>query len=138
MAAAMRVLVLASDPVDADDVRDALGADAEGAEVRVVSPALNDSPLAFWVSDADEAIAEADEAQEATVEELRSEGLEATGTIGESDPLQALEDALATFPADHVLVFVRPEDERKYKEDDLVGEAERLAGVPVTQRTVED
>jgi hypothetical protein len=37
-----------------------------------------------------------------------------------------------------VLVFVRPEDERKYKEDDLVGEAERLAGVPVTQRTVED
>jgi hypothetical protein len=135
---AMRVLVLASDPVDADDVRDALGADAEGAEVRVVSPALNDSPLAFWVSDADEAIAEADEAQEATVEELRSEGLEATGTTGESDPLQALEDALATFPADHVLVFVRAEDERKYKEDDLVGEAERLAGVPVTQRTVED
>src|SRR3954451_13379908 len=135
---AMRVLVLASDPVDADDVRDALGADAEGAEVRVVSPALNDSPLAFWVSDADEAIAEADEAQEATVEELRSEGLEATGTIGESDPLQALEDALAMFPADHVLLFARPEDERKYKEDVLVGEAERLAGVPVTQRVVED
>jgi hypothetical protein len=133
----MKVLILASDAVDADDVRDALGADAEGAEVRVVSPALNESPLAFWVSDSDEAIAEAEEAQEATVEDLRAEGIEAAGDTGESDPLQALEDALATFPADHVLIFVRPEDEQKYREDDLAAEAERLAGVPVTQRTVE-
>jgi hypothetical protein len=132
----MKVLVLANDAIDADQVRDALGAEAEGAEVRVVSPALNQSPLAFWVSDPDEAIAEAREAQEATVGDLRAEGIEATGTEGESDPLQALEDALATFPADRILIFARPEDERKYREDDLVGEAERLAGVPVVQRTV--
>jgi hypothetical protein len=133
----MKVLVLANDAIDADQVRDALGAEAEGAEVRVVSPALNQSPLAFWVSDPDEAIAEAREAQEATVSDLQSEGIEATGTEGESDPLQALEDALATFPADRILIFVRPEDERKYREDDLAGEAERLAGVPVVQRTVD-
>jgi hypothetical protein len=133
----MKVLVLANDAIDADQVRDALGAEAEGAEVRVVSPALNQSKLAFWVSDPDEAIGEAREAQEATVDDLQSEGIEATGTEGESDPLQALEDALATFAADRVLIFVRPEDEQKYREDDLAAEAERLAGVPVVQRTVD-
>jgi hypothetical protein len=134
----MKVLVLATDPVHADDVRDALGAEAEGAEVRVVSPALNESPLAFWVSDSDEAIAEAREVEEATVGQLQAGGMEAAGEAGESDPLQALEDALATFPADRVLIFARPEDQRRYKEDDLVHEAERLSGLPVLQRTISE
>jgi hypothetical protein len=114
---AMKLLVLATDPVDADDVRSALpGDDIENSEVLVVSPAVNESPVAFWVSDADEAIAEAQRA-----------------TTGESEPLVALQDALATYPADRVLVFVRNEDEARYREDDVLGEAQRRFGVPVTE-----
>ena len=50
----MRILVLATDPVDAGDVRRALGngADLDGAEVLVVAPAVNQSPLAFWLMSA--------------------------------------------------------------------------------------
>jgi hypothetical protein len=130
----MRLLVLATDPVDASDVRDALGdEDLEGSEVLVVSPAVNESPLAFWVSDSDEAIADAESTAEATAAALRERGAQARATTGESEPLLALQDALATYSADQVLIFVRDEDEARYREDDVVGEAERRFGVPVTE-----
>ena len=101
----MRLLVLASEAIDAAAVRAALpGQELEGAEVQVVSPARNESKLAFWVSDSDEAIADATKVEEASVDALRAEGTRATGTTGEGEPLLALQDALATFPADRILL----------------------------------
>jgi hypothetical protein len=130
----VRLLVLATDPVDADDVRSALPEDdLEGAEVLVVSPAVNESPMAFWVSDADEAIAEAESAAEHTAAQLRERGARARATTGDSEPLMALQDALATYPADRVVVFVRGEDRARYREDDVLGEAQQRFGVPVTE-----
>jgi hypothetical protein len=130
----MKLLVLATDPVGADDVRSALpDADLEGAEVLVVSPAVNESPVAFWVSDSDEAIAEAESAAEQTAAALREGGARARGKTGESEPLVALQDALATYRADRVLVFVREEDGARYREEDVLGEAQRRIGVPVTE-----
>jgi hypothetical protein len=133
----MKLLVLAADPVDADDVRRALPGDDDvaGAEVLVVAPAVNESPVRFWMSDADDAIARADETAGETAEELRSEGAQARGKNGDSEPLLALQDALATFPADRVLVFVREGDAARYREDDVVGEAQRRFGVPVSEVT---
>lgn len=126
--------MLATDPVDADDVRRALpDGDLSGAEVLVVSPAVNESALAFWVSDSDEAIADAQSTAEATARALREGGTRARATTGESEPLVALQDALATYQADRVLVYVRDEDEARYREDDIVAEARRRFGVPVTE-----
>jgi hypothetical protein len=127
----VRLLVLSPEAVGPREVRDALGADVEGAEVRVVAPAVNQSSIAFWVSDSDVAIEQAQSAQRETVEALRDEGARASGDTGESEPLLAIQDALATFPADRILVFVREGDEQGYREDDLAG-AEARFGVPVT------
>jgi hypothetical protein len=130
----VRLLVLATESVDPDRVRGALpGDDLEGAEVLVVSPAVNESAVAFWMSDSDEAIEEAESTAEQTAAALRDRGASARSTTGESEPLLALQDALATFPADRVLVFVRDEDAARYREDDVIGEAERRFGVPVTE-----
>ena len=82
----MKLLVLTPEPVDAELLRAALGDEVEGAEVLVVSPATNQSKLAFWVSDPDEAIAEAEAAQEETVERLEEAGVDAAGDTGESEP----------------------------------------------------
>jgi len=133
----MKLLVLASDPVDADDVRRALPGDedVEGAEVLVVAPAVNESPVRFWMSDSDDAIERAGETASETAGELRSEGAQARARTGEAEPLLAVQDALTTFPADRVLVFVREGDAARYREDDIVGEAERRFGVPVTEVT---
>ena len=133
----MKLLVLATEPVDAERVRAALpDDDLEGAEVLVVSPAVNESAVAFWVSDSDEAIEDAESAAEQTVAALGADGARARAQTGESEPLLALQDALATFPADRVVVFVRDEDAARYREDDVIGEAERRFGVPVTDATV--
>jgi hypothetical protein len=128
----MKVLVLTSEPVDADAVRGALGEEAEGAEVLVVSPALNDSPLAFWVSDSDEAIQKASDVAQETVERLEEGGMDAAGDTGESEPLRALEDALTTFPADRVVIYAHPGDEQAYREEEIEEASERL-GVPVVR-----
>lgn len=128
----MKLLVLATDPVGADDVRQALDEDVEGAEVLVVSPAVSESAVAFWVSDSDEAIADAESVAQKSAAALAAAGAKATGQTGESDPLLALQDALATYPADRVVVFARGEDEaQRYQEDELAEQAGTRFGVPV-------
>jgi hypothetical protein len=129
----MKLLVLATDPVDASDLRSALdGEDLDGAEVLVVSPAVNESALAFWVSDSDEAILDAESTARTTAEALSRAGARTRAQAGESEPLLALQDALTTFPADRVIVFTREDESSRYREEDVVGEARRRFGVPVT------
>ncbi|MEA2192269.1 MAG: hypothetical protein QOI73_2390 [Solirubrobacteraceae bacterium] len=133
----MHLLVLAPDAVDADTLRGVVGDEIDAARVLVVSPAVNESPLAFWMSDADEAIEDADEAGGKTAVALREDGVAANSTTGEGEPLLALQDALATFPADRIVIFVRAgDDDRRYREDDVSGEAERRFEVPVTLVTL--
>ena len=132
----MKLLVLTPEPVDADLLRATLGDEVEGAEVLVVSPATNQSKLAFWVSDPDKAIAEAETAEEETVERLEEEGIDAAGDTGESEPAVALQDALATFPADRIVVFSHPEGERDYREDEGLADAEKRFGIPVTHAVI--
>jgi hypothetical protein len=132
----MKVLVLTSEPISADVLRDAVGEqDAQEAEVLVISPALHQSGLRFWVSDADEAIGKADAVQEETVERLEEEGIDAAGDTGESEPFIALQDALATFPADRIVVFAHPDDERRFREEG-VADAQQRFGIPVEHRMV--
>ena len=130
----MKLLVVTPEPIDANDLRKALGDDVNGAEVLVLSPATNQSKLAFWVSDPDDAIAEAKAAETASVQDLRGEGVAATGEVGESDPAQAIQDALATFAADRILIFSHPEGDRDYREDDLT---EDRWNIPVTHAVIE-
>lgn len=128
----MKLLVLTPEPVDADLLRATLGDEVVGAEVLVVSPATNQSKLAFWVSDPDQAIAEAERAHEETVERLEEAGVDAAGDTGESEPALALQDALATFPADRIVVFSHPEGNRDYREDAGLAGVEQRFGIPVT------
>ena len=132
----MKLLVLTPEPVDSDLVRAAVGDEAEGAEVLVVSPATNQSKLAFWVSDPDEAIAEAEDAQQETVERLEEAGVDAAGDTGESEPAVALQDALATFPADRIVVFSHPDGDLDYREDKGIAALETRYGIPVTHAEI--
>ena len=128
----MKLLVVTPEPVDAKLLRATLGDEVRGAEVLVVSPATNQSKLAFWVSDSDEAIEEAENAQEETVERLEEEGVDAAGDTGESEPAVAIRDALATFEADRIVVFSHPDLD--YREDQSLEDAD--FGVPVTHAQI--
>jgi hypothetical protein len=131
----MKILVLATEAVTADQLRAALPADTDpqDAEVMVVAPALHKNALRFWVSDADEAITKADEVSHQSVEQLGAAGVAASGDTGESDPDEAIEDALKTFPADRILIFTHPGSKQRYKEDVDPDELQERFGVPVTR-----
>lgn len=127
-----KILALVAEPVSGDALRSALGDAADDAEVKVVAPAL-DSKARFWTSDNDAAIARANEVQQETVERLAEDDVDAVGDTGESDPLLALQDALATFPAEEIVICTHPEGERNWAEEDLLEQAQGRFSVPVRQ-----
>jgi hypothetical protein len=132
----VKLLVVTPEPIDAAFLRETLGDEVRGAEVLVLSPATNRSKLAFWVSDSDDAIAEAETAKEDTVERLEEEGVDAAGQVGESEPAQAIDDALATFDADRIVIFSHPEGDRDYREDEALAAGEQRWNVPVTHAVI--
>jgi hypothetical protein len=134
----MKVLVLTSEPITAQRLRDALGADADpaDAEVMVVAPAFTESAIKFWMSDADDAIARAEEVRRASVDRLGEEGVPASGDTGESDPYTAIEDALKTFDADRIVLFTHASEDRRYREDLDDAEIAERFGRPVDHAVV--
>ena len=133
-----RILVVANETVAGERLRDAIRqAAAKGpAEVLVVSPALN-SPLRHWASDDDGARARAHERLEASLARLREAGIEARGEVGDSDPLQAIADALRTFGADEIVISTHPEGRSNWLERGVVSGARERFAVPITHVVVD-
>jgi len=134
----MKLLVITSEPITGDHLRDVIGSDATSdAEVLVIAPALHKSALRFWLSDADAAIARAQTVQQDSVEQLDDEGITATGDTGESEPLAAIADTLQGFPADRIALFIHPATDQSYRESVTAAEIEERFGLPVTVREIE-
>jgi hypothetical protein len=136
----VKLLVLTSEPISAQQLRDALprDVDPQDAEVMLVAPAFHDSALRFWVSDADDAISRADAIRRESVERLGAEGVSASGDTGEADPLDAIEDALETFDAERIVLFTHPQGDRRYREDVDEAAVARRFGRPVDRAEVAD
>lgn len=126
----MRTLLLTNAPINANQLREAVGSEGLEDEVVVVAPALHASALRFWISDADEAISRAEWVQKETVENLDDADVTVTGDTGDADPSDAIADALRTFDADRVLVFTRP-GKTRYREDVDPAGLEQRFGIPV-------
>jgi len=134
---AKRILALVSEPISADALRAAIGSEAaDDAEVLVVAPALN-TKTRFLLADPDPAIERAEAVQQETVERLDEEGIDAAGDTGEENPMLALQDALATYEADEIVLFTHPGGKQNWKEEGLVEEAQGRFSVPVRHIVVE-
>ncbi len=112
------VIVVAIDPV----VPTALA----HAEVLVVAPALN-SWLRHWLSDEDPARRRANERLAVVVGELQRVAEHVEGRIGDADALQAIADALPTFPADEIVISVGRERWAEHMADLVIQAHERFA-----------
>jgi hypothetical protein len=134
---AKRLLVVATAPVDEavlrDSVREHVGPDAAG---RVVAPASDLSPLEWLATDEDEARGEAADIAHSAERAVEPEAGRVETEVGDSDPVQAIEDALRQFPADEVIVVTRPGDDAGWLEKDSAEEASERFGVPVTHLVV--
>jgi nucleotide-binding universal stress UspA family protein len=105
-------------------------------EVLVVSPALN-SPIRHWASDEDPAREQAQQRLEASLNRLRTNGIEASGEVGDADPLQAIEDAVRTFGPDEIIISTHPEGRSHWLERGIVTGARERFAVPITHVVVD-
>jgi hypothetical protein len=106
-----RILVIANETVEGDVLHETIRFRTQGAravDALVIAPALN-SRLRHWVSDEDEARRRAELRLAACVNRLATAGIEATGWVGDADPLQAITDGLHFFPADEIVIATHPE-----------------------------
>ena len=132
-----KLLVVATGPVEPGPLRDAVREHAgDEAEIRVVAPASDVSPLQWLASDEDEAREKAARVASEAAESVGPDTARTEAEVGDTDPVQAIEDALRTFPADEVLVVTRPEDDASWLEQDSAQEARERFGVPVTRLTL--
>jgi hypothetical protein len=106
-------------------------------EVLVVTPAL---PSRFeWLASAtDKAREEADERLRTVLGQIEELRTEAGGMVGADDPMLAFEDALAAFPADHILVGLRPPDHAGWQERGLLDRLQEQFALPVTVFSLRD
>src|SRR3954466_8392171 len=103
-----RGLVVSNETVEAEILRDTIAARAGRTQVVVVAPALN-TRLRHWMSDEDPAREAAERRLAGCRAALAAAGVHVDGWVGDADPMQAIADALAVFPADELLVATHPE-----------------------------
>jgi hypothetical protein len=107
-------------------------------EILVVVPALPHSRLEHLAHDVDGAIAEARIRLDDSLATMSEAGLTARGTVGDHhDPNAAIEDALATFAADEVIISTHPPERSKWLESGVVERAEAEIPLPVTHVIVD-
>ena len=133
-----RILVIANETVGGERLRDEIHSRSEGYDehVLVVTPALN-SHLRHWASDEDNARVEAQKRLDASLERLRSGGIDARGEVGDAEPVQAMEDALRLFGADEIIISTHPEGRSHWLEKGIVETARERFAVPITHVVVD-
>ncbi len=132
------VLVVSASGVSTDVVREEIqryvGPDV--ARIRVVSAASTVSRLDWLMNDEDSARADASRMAEEVAAAV-GPGIEADAELGDSDPVQAAEDALRTFPADELVLVTQRGADKDWLEQGASAEAFERFGLPVTSLVVD-
>jgi hypothetical protein len=105
--------------------------------IKVVVPVTGQGVL-DWLANDEKAFAHAEEVAERTAERLPAEAVEAVA--GEANVGLAVRDALATFPADEIVVAVHPDAQEGLVESIATENApqDSVEGVPVRYLVVPD
>jgi hypothetical protein len=132
-----RLLVVATASVPAADLRASVRTHAgDDAEMLVVAPASDISRI-DWLTDAeDDARIEAGERANELAEAAPTDDVEST--VGDSDPVKAIEDALRSFRADELIVVTLPDEDAAWLEKGSAETALNRFSLPVTHLVVEN
>jgi hypothetical protein len=125
-----RILVVANKTAESPDLLAALKAKGTEHEYVLVVPASGG--VLEKAADPDAAREHTQPHLEAALESLRAEGLNVEGTIGDPDPVAAVQDAANFSQFDEIIVSTLPLRVSKWIKLDLPSKAERATGLPVT------
>ena len=126
------ILVIANETVASQTLLDAVRAEA-GADGRVTVVAPVNEPSQGYVVYDDTRRASAGRRLVKTLKALREAGVASQGFVVETGPIQAAKDALAQLEPriDEIVVATHGAERSGWMRRDVVGEIERIAGVPV-------
>lgn len=131
--ATKRLLAIATDPIRSPEAIEQIRSRAgEGAAVRLVAPAVEPTVFRHTLGDVDEATRRAGQVVESSVDALRRAGLQASGAVGDPDPVLAAEDALREEPADQIVIFEHEADQARWFEDGLFERAREHLDPPLS------
>jgi hypothetical protein len=133
-----RVLVVANETVGGEELLSAIStlALSQKTVFQVVCPALN-SRLKTFTSDEDPAREAAQKRLDVTMARLASVGIEAHGTVGDGDPLVAVDDAVRTFGPNEIVISTHPPGKSNWLERGVVDSVRARYDVPVTHVVVD-
>ena len=129
-----RVLIVSTVELGGDAVERLVGDDAI---TKVVVPQVRQSRLQWLANDEDRAHEVAQRASERMAAE--SPGMTVAAEAGDSDPLLAIEDALADFAADELVVVTRSDEDAGWLESRAASDAglgKVARGLPVRRAVV--
>jgi hypothetical protein len=132
-----RILVVANETCAGRPLLDEIAARAgPNGDVLVVAPALN-SRLRHLLADVDKAREQAEVRLRDSIAILARSGIAARGAVGDSDPEQAIEDALAEFDADQIIISTHPPERSNWLEKGVVERAQERFDIPITHVVVD-
>jgi hypothetical protein len=128
-----RLLVVADVDVEPAELRLATELRLVGrkSQVKLVAPVLP-SAAHFIANDEERERAEAHLRLQRALRALAAGGIEAQGAVGGDDPLQAVGDALADFPADEILLVGTVASRRSWLDEGFERRARDLYDLPVS------
>ncbi|MCW2987073.1 MAG: hypothetical protein JWM24_11, partial [Solirubrobacterales bacterium] len=138
-----RLLAIVTDTLEGSEPIDVIrddgsknGKNGGETELRVVVPAIEATAFRHTLGDIDEPRQQAEERLQAVLDSLRRRGIEASGEVGDPDPVQAAQDALLKAPADEVLIFERESEQARWFEEGLFERARESLQPPLRMVTV--
>ena len=125
-----RILVVANKTAESPELLEALKAKGPDNEFLLVVPASGG--MLEKAADPDAAREHTQPHLDAALEKFRAEGLNVQGSIGDSDPVAAVQDAANFNEFDEIIISTLPLRASKWVKLDLPSKAQRATGLPVT------
>jgi hypothetical protein len=120
--------IVTDDPLGPEQLREIRPGSGHGrgndVDLRVIIPAVEASAFRHTLGDVDEPKREAEARLGRVLNELRANGIEAAGEVGDPDPIQAAQDALLRRRADEVVIFEHEDAQARWFEEGLLEKAE--------------
>ena len=125
-----RILVVANKTAESPELVEALK--GKGTEHQYVLVVPASGGVLEKAADPDAAREHTQPHLDAALEKLRAEGFSIEGSVGDSDPIAAVQDAVNFGEFDEIVISTLPIRASKWLKLDLPSKAERASGLPVT------
>jgi hypothetical protein len=125
-----RILVVANKTAESPELLEAMKAKGSDHQYVLVVPASGG--VLEKAADPDAAREHTEPHLQAALEQMRAEGFTVDGSVGDSDPVAAVQDAANFAEFDEIIISTLPLRASKWLKLDLPSKAERATGLPVT------